>query len=122
MRDSDPVIKKRAQEYGMYMLITSAGFGISEIQSRIGDNIRTVISLEMGDKFKYMDVLLADTDPAGAGLRAEDWLLWRGIFWSFRQRWHSGQRMTSRGERPSLKYAKRSMKTKVEKEVKFTYT
>ncbi len=43
--------------YGIYIAITSAGFGMAEIQNRIGDNIRTVISLEMSDKFKYMDVL-----------------------------------------------------------------
>lgn len=43
--------------YGIFLAITSAGFGMAEIQNRIGDNIRTVISLEMSDKFKYMDVL-----------------------------------------------------------------
>lgn len=43
--------------YGIYLVITAAGFGISEIQNRIADNIRTVISLEMSDKFKYLDVL-----------------------------------------------------------------
>lgn len=43
--------------YGIYLVLTSAGFGMAEIQNRIGDNIRTVISLEMSDKFKYMDVL-----------------------------------------------------------------
>jgi DNA segregation ATPase ftsK/spoIIIE and related proteins len=32
---------------------------MAEIQNRIGDNIRTVVSLEMGDKFKYMDVMRA---------------------------------------------------------------
>lgn len=43
--------------YGIYLVLSSAGFGIAEIQNRIGDNIRTVVSLEMSDKFKYMDVL-----------------------------------------------------------------
>lgn len=43
--------------YGIYLVLTSAGFGISEIPNRIGDNIRTIVSLEMSDKFKYMDVL-----------------------------------------------------------------
>ncbi len=43
--------------YGIFLAITSAGFGMAEIQNRIGDNIRTVISLEMSDKFKYMDIL-----------------------------------------------------------------
>lgn len=43
--------------YGIFLILSSAGFGLSEIQSRIGDNFKTVVSLEMGDKFKYMDVL-----------------------------------------------------------------
>lgn len=43
--------------YGIFLAMSSAGFGMSEIQNRIGDHIRTVVSLDMGDKFKYMDVL-----------------------------------------------------------------
>lgn len=43
--------------YGIFLAISAAGFGMNEIQNRIGDNIRTVVSLEMSDKFKYMDVL-----------------------------------------------------------------
>lgn len=43
--------------YGIFLAISAAGFGVNEIQSRIGDNIRTVVSLEMSDKFKYMDIL-----------------------------------------------------------------
>ena len=43
--------------YGIFLAVTSAGFGLAEIQNRIGDNIRTVISLEMSDKFKYMDIM-----------------------------------------------------------------
>ncbi len=43
--------------YGIFLVCSSAGFGMAEIQNRIGDNIRTVVSLEMSDKFKYMDVL-----------------------------------------------------------------
>ena len=61
--------------YGIFLVIASAGFGTSEIQSRIGDNIRTVICLEMGDKFKYMDALrtmhldvLPEADVRGRGL------------------------------------------------------
>lgn len=50
-------IAREGVGYGIFLVITSAGFGISEIQNRIGDNIRTVISLEMSDKFKYLDVL-----------------------------------------------------------------
>lgn len=61
--------------YGMFLVVTAAGFGVSEIPSRIGDNIRTVISLEMPDKFKYLDALratrlsiLPETGVQGRGL------------------------------------------------------
>lgn len=43
--------------YGIFIVLTAAGFGIMEIPGRIGDNFRTVISLEMGDKFQYAEVM-----------------------------------------------------------------
>ena len=43
--------------YGIYLILSAGGFGISEIPSRLGDQIRTVISLEMPDKFRYMETL-----------------------------------------------------------------
>lgn len=48
---------KEGVGYGIYIVLTAAGFGTLEIPSRIGDNFRAVISLEMGDKFQYMDVM-----------------------------------------------------------------
>lgn len=61
--------------YGIFLVISSGGFGTNEIPSRIGDNIKTVISLEMGDKFKYSEVLrttrvetLPEADVKGRGL------------------------------------------------------
>jgi S-DNA-T family DNA segregation ATPase FtsK/SpoIIIE len=61
--------------YGIYLVISAAGFGSTEIQSRIGDNIRTVICLEMGDKFKYAEAMrtmhldvLPESDVRGRGL------------------------------------------------------
>lgn len=61
--------------YGMFLMISAAGFSASEIQSRIGDNLRSVIALNMGDKFKYVDVLrttkidvLPEADVYGRGL------------------------------------------------------
>ena len=50
-------LSREGAGYGVFLAFSSAGFGISEIPNRIGDNIRTVVSLEMSDKFKYMDVL-----------------------------------------------------------------
>lgn len=61
--------------YGIFLAIAATGFGTSEIPARIGDNIRTVISLEQADKFKYMEVMrqtrlniLPETDVRGRGL------------------------------------------------------
>lgn len=78
----DDVMLRLAREgagYGIFLAVTAAGFGMSEIPSRIGDNIRTVISLEQPDKFKYQDVLrmtrlsiLPETDVRGRGLAAVD--------------------------------------------------
>ena len=56
----DELLQRLVREgvgYGIFLMISSQGFGISEIPTRLGDSIRTVISLEQQDKFKYMDVL-----------------------------------------------------------------
>ena len=61
--------------YGIFLVLSSGGFGTSEIPGRVADNIRTVLSLEMGDKFKYAEVLrttrtevLPEADVKGRGL------------------------------------------------------
>ncbi len=68
-------LSRDGSSYGIYLLISSAGFGAAEIQSRIGDNIRTVICLEMGDKFQYTEAmhvlhldLLPEAGVKGRGL------------------------------------------------------
>lgn len=43
--------------YGIFLVITAGGFGALEIPTRIGDNLRTVICLEMSDKFQYADAM-----------------------------------------------------------------
>ncbi len=50
-------IAREGAGYGVFLAVTAAGFGMNEIPNRVGDNIRSVVSLEMSDKFKYMDVL-----------------------------------------------------------------
>ncbi len=62
----DDVIMRLAREgvgYGIYLVITAAGFSMAEIPSRLGDNLRTVVSLEQSDKFKYMEVLRTTKIP-----------------------------------------------------------
>ena len=43
--------------YGIYLIVTAGGFGAAEIPTRMGDNFRTVISLEMNDRYQYMDIM-----------------------------------------------------------------
>ena len=56
----DAVISRIVREgigYGIYLAVSSAGFGLADIPTRIGDHIGRVISLEQQDKYKYMEVL-----------------------------------------------------------------
>lgn len=61
--------------YGIFLVITAGGFGALEIPNRIGDNLRTVICLEMNDKFQYAEALrtmhietLPEVNVKGRGL------------------------------------------------------
>lgn len=60
---------------GIYLVVSASGFGISAIPTRISDNIKTTITLEQQDKFKYMEVLhisklelLPESNIRGRGL------------------------------------------------------
>lgn len=43
--------------YGIFFVVTGAGFGTNEIPTKLADNLRTTISLEMNDRFQYGDVM-----------------------------------------------------------------
>lgn len=51
------MLLKEGAGYGIFFIVTAAGFGINEIPLRMGDNFRNVICLEMNDKFAYTDAL-----------------------------------------------------------------
>ena len=78
----DDVLLRLSREgvgYGIYMVVSGAGFGINDIPSRIGDNLRTIVSLEQPDKFKYMEIirrthlqLIPETNVKGRGLAVID--------------------------------------------------
>lgn len=60
---------------GIYLLISGAGFNTTEINSKLSENIRRAVSLEMQDKFAYSDILrsmqistLPEAGIAGRGL------------------------------------------------------
>lgn len=50
-------LAREGVSYGMYLILSAAGFGINELPNRIGDNLRTVISLDLGDKFKFIEAM-----------------------------------------------------------------
>ena len=50
-------LAKDGVSYGIFLAITGAGFGTSEIPSKLADNLRTTISLEMNDRFQYGEVM-----------------------------------------------------------------
>lgn len=50
-------LSKDGVSYGIFLVITAGGFGALEIPNRIGDNLRTVICLEMSDKFQYAEAM-----------------------------------------------------------------
>jgi len=59
-------ISKEGVSYGIYLIVSAGGFNINEIPNRIGENIRTVICLELADKFQYGDAfhtMKIDTMP-----------------------------------------------------------
>ena len=50
-------IAREGANYGIYLIVTAGGFGTGDLQNRIAENFRSVICLEMGDRFKYSEVL-----------------------------------------------------------------
>lgn len=74
----DDIMLRISQEgvgYGIYLLVSSAGFGGTEIPTKMGENFRTVVCLEMNDKFQYAEALrtmrvevLPEVNVKGRGL------------------------------------------------------
>lgn len=68
-------LSKDGVSYGIFLVITAGGFGALEIPTKIGDNLRTVICLEMSDKFQYAEAMrtmhietLPEVNVKGRGL------------------------------------------------------
>lgn len=49
-------LSKDGAGYGIFLILAASGFGTLDIPVRMGDHFRTVISLEMGDRFRYAEV------------------------------------------------------------------
>lgn len=53
-------IKQLAKEglaYGIYLIVSAGGFSMSDMPSRLADNFRTTICLEMQDIYAYSDIM-----------------------------------------------------------------
>ena len=50
-------LARQGASYGIYLLVTGGGFSMTEIPTRLGDQIRTGITLELADAFQYGDAL-----------------------------------------------------------------
>ena len=68
-------ISREGASCGIYLLLSAAGFGMSEISNRMSDNLRTVFSLELTDRHKYVEALrttgiqiLPESGVSGRGL------------------------------------------------------
>lgn len=56
----EPVILRLAREgvsYGMYLAVSAAGIGVSELPARIADNLRGVVCLDLADRFRFAEAL-----------------------------------------------------------------
>lgn len=68
-------LSRDASTYGIYIFITAGGFGMTEIPYKMASNIKNIVCLEMGDKYKYAEVLgvtrfsvIPEADVRGRGL------------------------------------------------------
>lgn len=50
-------LAREGETYGIFLAISAGGFGSADLQSRIAEHLRNIYTLELGDKFKYADVL-----------------------------------------------------------------
>lgn len=50
-------LSKEGVGHGIFLLLSAGGFGMNEIPNRIAENMKTVLCLELPDKFAYGDVL-----------------------------------------------------------------
>lgn len=50
-------ISKEGVSHGIYLIAAGGGFSNADIPNRVGENIKTIISTEMADKFAYADAM-----------------------------------------------------------------
>lgn len=57
MEDFMLQLSKEGVSYGIFLVVTSAGFGSGELPGKMADNFRTMISLEMNDIMIYTEIM-----------------------------------------------------------------
>ena len=72
-------LSRTAEGYGIYLVISCTSFGAADMPSRIADNMRQAVCLELADKYRYADVLknthfdvLPEKNVHGRGLASID--------------------------------------------------
>ncbi len=50
-------LARQGASYGVYLLLTGGGFSMADIPTRLADQIRTTLTLELADAFQYGDAL-----------------------------------------------------------------
>lgn len=50
-------LSKEGVGHGIFLLLSAGGFGMNEIPGRIGENLKTVLCLELPDRFSYAEAL-----------------------------------------------------------------
>lgn len=43
--------------FGVYLVVSAGGIGISDLPAKVADNIKTAVAFDMGDKIKYSEAL-----------------------------------------------------------------
>ncbi len=75
MEDFMLQLSKEGISYGIFLVVTAGGFGSGELPSKVADNFRTTISLEMNDYMIYTEIMrkmhldvYPETDTKGRGI------------------------------------------------------
>lgn len=68
-------LSREGASYGIYLVISAGGFGAGELQNRIAENFRSAVCLNLGERFKYLEILgnqnisvLPEANVKGRGL------------------------------------------------------
>lgn len=75
MEDFMLQLSKEGVSYGIFLVVTAAGFGSGELPGKMADNFRTTISLEMNDYMIYTEIMrkmhldvYPESDTKGRGI------------------------------------------------------